>query len=516
MSDGVATQGPSAGAARAAAPAAIRIHPDDDVAVAIRPLPAGERVSVPGADVTLVADVPAGHKFALRDLPAGAPVRKYGYPIGIATGVIPAGAWVHTHNLRTALEGVLEYRYRPAGARWPEPDPGEIPTFHGYRRSNGRVGTRNEVWIINSVGCVNTAAERIARAASERFAGVVDGVHAFAHPYGCSQLGDDLRNTQRILAGLIRHPNAGGVLVLGLGCENNQIEDLLAAAGDVDRDRIRYFNTQDVLDEVEEGLDAIAGLVRRMEGDRRTECPASELILGHKCGGSDGFSGISANPLVGRIADRLTRLGGGVILTEVPEMFGAEQVLMDRAVDEAVFDDIVAMINDFKSYFIRHGQPVYENPSPGNKAGGLTTLEEKSLGAIQKGGQAPVTRVIRYGERATTGGLTLLEAPGNDGVSSTAMVASGATVLLFTTGRGTPLGFPVPTIKISSNTAIAQKKPHWIDFNAGALLDGTGTMESLADDLFALVLDVASGKRRTNNEIHGYREIAIWKEGVTL
>jgi len=497
------------------APAFIRIHPKDDVAVAVRQLAAGERVTVDDAALVVAEDVPAGHKFALRPIPEGAAVHKYGFPIGIATNAIQAGAWVHSHNLRTQLEGVVEYRYRERPPRELEP-PGEMPVFQGYRRASGRVGTRNEIWIVNTVGCVNTAAERIARVANERFAGVVDGVHAFSHPYGCSQLGDDLRNTQRVLAGLIRHPNAGGVLVLGLGCENNQLDDLLRVAGDVDTDRVRFFNTQDVIDEVEEGVDAIAELVVRMEGDSRTDCPASDLVLGHKCGGSDGFSGVSANPLVGRIADRVTALGGGVILTEVPEMFGAEQVLMDRAVDERVFRDIEAMINDFKSYFIRHGQPVYENPSPGNKAGGLTTLEEKSLGAIQKGGQAPVARVLRYGDLAATGGLSLLEAPGNDGVSSTAMVASGATLLLFTTGRGTPLGFPVPTIKISSNSAIAEKKPHWIDFNAGALLDGRGSMDSLADELFQLVLDVASGRRRTNNEIHGYREIAIWKEGVTL
>ncbi|HWV57917.1 MAG TPA: altronate dehydratase family protein [Longimicrobiales bacterium] len=497
------------------APTFIRIHPNDDVAVAVRALASGERLSVDGATLTIADDIPAGHKFALRPIAAGEPVHKYGFPIGVATEPIPTGAWIHSHNLRTRLEGVVEYEYRRRSAPRPAP-PAAMPVFHGYRRANGRVGTRNEVWIVNTVGCVNAAAERIARVANDRFAGAIDGVHAFSHPYGCSQLGDDLRNTQRVLAGLIRHPNAGGVLVLGLGCENNQLDDLLRTAGDVDPERIRFFNTQDVLDEVDEGVDAVAELVQRMQGDRRLEYPASELILGHKCGGSDGFSGVTANPLVGRIADRLTALGGGVILSEVPEMFGAEQVLMDRAANEGVFRDIDAMVNDFKSYFLRHGQPVYENPSPGNKAGGLTTLEEKSLGAVQKGGQATVTRVLRYGDLGDTGGLSLLEAPGNDGVSSTAMIASGATLLLFTTGRGTPLGFPVPTLKISTNSAIAAKKPHWIDFNAGALLDGDGTMDSLVDDLFALVLDVASGRRRTNNETHDYREIAIWKEGVTL
>jgi altronate hydrolase len=314
----------------------------------------------------------------------------------------------------------------------------------------------------------------------------------------------------------MRHPNAGGVLLLGLGCENNQVDSLLEVAGDVDRSRLTVFNTQDVMDEIAEGGVGVGKLVERMENDRRETVSASELILGHKCGGSDGFSGITANPLVGRIADRLTAMGGGVILTEVPEMFGAEQVLMDRATDKTVFSDIVKMINDFKDYFTRHGQPIYENPSPGNKAGGLTTLEEKSLGAIQKGGRAPISKVLRYGERANTGGLSLLESPGNDGVSSTAMTVSGATLLLFTTGRGTPLGFPVPTIKISSNSEIAAKKPHWIDFNAGALLDGNATIDDLADDLMNTILDVASGRKLARNEEQGYREIAIWKEGVTL
>jgi altronate hydrolase len=372
------------------------------------------------------------------------------------------------------------------------------------------------LWVLNTVGCVNHAAERIARMASERFAGQVDGIHAFAHPYGCSQLGDDLRNTQRVLAGLIRQPNAGGVLILGLGCENNQLDALLALADPVDRARVKFFNTQDVIDELEQGTSAVAELVARVATDRRTDVPVSELVLGHKCGGSDGLSGITANPLVGRIADRLTSLGGSVLLTEVPEMFGAEQVLMDRAADESVFNGVVAMVNDFKKYFLDHGQAVYENPSPGNKAGGLTTLEEKSQGAIQKGGRATVVDVLRYGERIRRKGLSLLESPGNDGVSSTAMVVSGATLLLFTTGRGTPLGFPVPTIKISSNSDIAAKKPHWIDFDAGRLLSTAVSVAQLEDELFALILAVASGERPANNERNGYREIAIWKDGVTL
>ncbi|MES2180293.1 MAG: altronate dehydratase family protein [Gemmatimonadota bacterium] len=491
---------------------AVQIHPDDNVAVAVRNLSAGELC----AGVQLNEFIAPGHKFALRDLALGEAVVKYGFPIGVTTQPVPKGSWIHSHNLKTQLEGMHSYAYAPREGRIAAP--GDMPTFEGYRRADGRVGTRNEVWILNTVGCVNFVAEGIAKKAMERIADTpyVDGVFAFGHPFGCSQLGDDLSHTQAVLAGLMRNPNAGGVLVLGLGCENNQMDALLARAGDVDRSRIRFFNSQDVMDERASGLAMVEELVARMADDKRTTIPASELVIGHKCGGSDGFSGITANAVVGRIADKLTSLGGGVLLTEVPEMFGAEQLLMNRATSEPVYEQLVAMINDFKAYFIRHGQSIYENPSPGNKAGGLTTLEEKSLGAIQKGGQAPVTRVLRYGEPAGTGGLSLLEGPGNDGVSCTAMIASGATVLLFTTGRGTPLGFPVPTIKISSNSDIAAKKPHWIDFNAGALLDGTHTMDALGDELFSYVLSVASGTTRTNNEQHGYREIAIWKDGVTL
>ena len=495
-------------------PNAVRIHPTDNVVVAVRPLAPGDVVEVAGERLILQEEIPAGHKIALRTLEPGEPVVKYGFEIGRVTERVERARWIHSHNLKTALDGVLEYEYQPTER--PSTHTSPVPTFQGYRRADGRVATRNEVWIINTVGCVNTAAERISRLASERFAGRIDGVHAFSHPYGCSQLGDDLTQTQRVLAGLIRHPNAGGVLVLGLGCENNQMASLLAQVGEIDQERLRFFNSQDVMDEVEEGLEAIEELVQVMEKDRREECLASDLVIGGKCGGSDGFSGISANPLVGRIADRVTGMGGRFILTEVPEMFGAEQVLLNRAVDEDVFGSIVRMVNDFKDYFIRHGQPIDENPSPGNKAGGLTTLEEKSLGAIQKGGRATITDVLRYGEAVRKPGLSLLESPGNDAVSSTAMVVSGATVLLFTTGRGTPLGFPVPTLKISTNTPISELKPHWIDFNAGTLLDGGATFEELTDRLFALVLDVASGRELANNEKHGYREIAIWKDGVTL
>lgn len=495
------------------APPIVRVHGDDNVAVAVADLSAGARIDAPAGGFDLVEDIPAGHKLALRDLAAGEAIIKYGHPIGSLRQACARGGWVHSHNLTTGLGEVLAYDYAPSPA-YPATAP-EGASFLGYRRADGRVGTRNELWVLNTVACVNHAAERIAAACRERFAHLIDGAYAFSHPYGCSQLGDDLDNTRRVLAALMRHPNAGGVLVVGLGCENNQLKELVAAAGAADTTRLRHFAAQDVEDEVEAGIAAAGELVRLMATDRRTECPSSDLVLGVKCGGSDGFSGLTANAVVGRVSDRLTSAGGTVILTEVPEMFGAEQLLMNRAADAQVHAAIVDMVNRFKNYFVRHGQPIYENPSPGNKAGGLTTLEEKSLGAVQKGGQATVTQVLRYGEPVRGPGLALLEAPGNDGVSSTAEVASGATVLLFTTGRGTPLGFPVPTLKIASNSGLAARKPGWIDFDAGALLRGVSP-EQLTDDLFALILKVASGEVQARNEVNGVREIAIWKQGVTL
>lgn len=508
------------------APKILHIHPSDNVAVVITPLAKSSSIEIGKAQIFLQDDIPAGHKLALRDIRAQEKIFKYGHCIGHATRDLPAGAWVHSHNLHTDLAEVLEYKYEPVSAVRLAHASSQASTntfaqagrhsFRGYRRTTGKVGTRNEIWILNTVGCVNISAERIAKICREKFSHApIDGVFSFSHPYGCSQLGDDLRNTQKILAGLLRHPNAGGVLVLGLGCENNQMQQLLKVAGEVDHLRLRFFNSQEVQDEIDAGVQAVTELVERMEHDARVECPLSDLVLGMKCGGSDGFSGITANPLVGRIADVVAANGGTVLLTEVPEMFGAEQQLMNRARDERTFEMIVALINDFKNYFIRHQQPIYENPSPGNMAGGITTLEEKSLGAIQKGGTAIVSQVLGYGEPAQKGGLALLQAPGNDGVSTTAQVASGATMILFTTGRGTPLGLPVPTLKISSNTAIAQKKPQWIDFNAGALLAGAAQSD-LSEQLLQLILQVASGEVKAKNEINGYREIAIWKEGVTL
>ncbi len=491
----------------------IQVSPADDVAVALRPIAKGETVDVGGGRLTALNDIPKGHKIAVRPIRKGASAHKYGWPFGKALHDIGPGEHVHTHNVATRLEGVEDYSFRSAvGTSAPHNTAGL--TFQGYRRSDGRVGTRNEIWILCTVGCVARTAERVARIGTERFAGRVDGVHAFTHPFGCSQLGDDLQKTRKVLAALAAHPNAGGVLVIGLGCESNQLDALLAEVPARDRDRIRAFSAQKVDDETEEGLAAVEELVRVAERDKREPCPMSSLVVGLKCGGSDGFSGLTANPLVGRIADRVAEAGGIPVLTEIPEVFGAERLLMERAADRSVFDGIVSVVNDFKRYFLDHDQPVYENPSPGNIAGGITTLEEKSLGAVQKAGRATVTQVLRYGERVSRPGLALLEAPGNDAVSSTALVAAGATIVLFTTGRGTPLGFPAPTLKIASNSSLATAKPKWIDYDAGALLEGKG-IDRAADELMQLVLDTASGKP-ARNEVNGEREIAIWKQGVTL
>ncbi len=497
--------------AAAAGRALLLLDPGDDVAVALTALAKGARAEAGGIAIALGEDVPAGHKVALRAMAAGETVRKYGWPIGILTAAVAAGGHVHSHNLKTLLSGVEGYAWRPLAA---EPLGGEAqPGFLGYRRADGRVGTRNEIWILPTVGCVGRTAQKIAAISGARHAGIVDGVHAFAHPFGCSQLGDDLAATRSLLAALACHPNAGGVLLVGLGCESNQLDRLIDEIPEPLRGRVRTLGAQGVEDELEEGLALVDALVATSSLSTRRPAGFGELVLGLKCGGSDGFSGLTANPLVGRMADRAIAAGGSAILSEIPEIFGAERLLMARARDESVFDSIVGLVDDFKNYFLAGGQAVSENPSPGNIAGGITTLEEKSLGAVQKGGRSPVDDVLRYGERVRRRGLTLLEAPGNDAVSSTALAAAGATLILFTTGRGTPLGFPVPTVKIASNSELARRKSGWIDFDAGrVLLDG---IEPAADSLAHRIAAIASGEE-TASERNGEREIAIWKRGVTL
>lgn len=488
-------------------PSALRIHPSDSVAVALRPLAIGDQF----AGVRATAAIPQGHKLALIDLPAGSIVTKYGQPIGRATVAIAAGDHVHSHNLATALTG--ELAYRPGQGAQSPAQGGDLPSWHGYVRPDGRAATRNEIWILPSVGCVGITAEEVARSARMRHAGRVDGIHAFSHPHGCSQLGDDLAGTRALLAGLATNPNAGGVLLLGLGCESNQLDALLEAVPPEARAKVRLLSSQSAGDEMAAAAELIDELVEQAAEARRVELPFSALTIGLKCGGSDGFSGLTANPLLGRLADGLCAAGGRAILTEIPEIFGAEQALLDRAISAEVFSTAAGLVNRFKRYYLDQGLPVSENPSPGNLAGGITTLEEKSLGAVQKGGNAPLVDVIDYGGQVRKAGLTLLEAPGNDAISSSALAAAGATLVLFTTGRGTPLGFPVPTVKIASNQALAKAKPHWIDFDASlALRDGLAA----ADQAFAACLAALASGEPTAAERAGQRAIAVWKRGVTL
>jgi altronate hydrolase len=494
----------------------IRINGADTVAVALEPLVKGEGVVIEGQTFVCLEDVPRGHKIALKDIAKDEKVVKYGCVIGAATQTIPLGAHVHTHNLKTLLAETPSYHWTQP----PTPAPSEnAPKIHAFRRKDGRIGVRNEIWIVPTVGCVNRTAQKLADWATAEFANRnIDGVFAWTHPYGCSQMGEDHEITRTVLADLAQHPNAGGILVLSLGCENNTLESFKHLLGEYaqDSERIRFLVTQESEDEIAEGKRLLTELAAHAEQARRETATADELVIGMKCGGSDGLSGVTANALVGRICGALTDFGARVILTETPEMFGAEQMLMDRCENREVFDRTVRLIEDFKGYFRSYGQTVYENPSPGNKVGGITTLEDKSCGCVQKGGSAIVRGVYRYGERLplSAKGLVLLEGPGNDIVSTTAMTAAGAHLILFTTGRGTPLGAPVPTVKIASNSELARKKPHWIDFDAGRML--SEDTKSLESELFQLLLDVTCGRIKTKNEINNYREIAVFKNGVTL
>ncbi len=492
----------------------IKINQADNVAVIlVDDAKKGEKFEIDGKEIELLQDTTRGHKVALKPIAEGELVVKYGFPIGHATKPIAQGEWIHSHNLATSLSDNLEYTYNPTPKA--EPKSGACPQINGYLRYNGDMGIRNELWIVPTVGCVNGQANAIvARLKEECDLAGIDDVRAYTHNYGCSQLGQDHANTRAALAALVKHPNAGGVLVLSLGCENNQLDKFKEVIGEHDPERVRFLISQEVEDEVEEGVKLCKELIERMRKDRREPLPISKLKVGLKCGGSDGFSGITANPLVGLFSDRLVSCGGTTILTEVPEMFGAETILMNRAVDEKVFDDTVSLINDFKEYFRSYGQPIYENPSPGNKAGGITTLEEKSLGCVQKGGAMPVVDVLKYTQHVTRQGLNLLTAPGNDLVASTSLALSGCQMVLFTTGRGTPFGTFVPTMKISTNSQLAAKKHTWIDFNAGVIIEDTPA-EKACEDLFDKVVAVANGEQLHHEKI-GAKEIAIFKTGVTL
>lgn len=491
----------------------IRINEADNVVVALTELKKGRLLNVGGEEIEVRSDVDRGHKVAIKDIPTGGNVIKYGYPIGKATCEIGKGEHVHVHNLKTALGEDEEYTYNPVATGKTEVQ-GLPDYFMGYERKNGKVGIRNNIWIIPTVGCVTAVAREIANSCRNLVGEGVDEIVAFSHPYGCSQLGDDQENTRTILADLIKHPNAGGVLVLGLGCENSNIPVLKEYLKDIDEDRVRFLVCQEAEDEVEEGIKLVEELALKCSKDKRTKQSVSKLTVGLKCGGSDGLSGITANPVVGAFSDILTGKEGTTILTEVPEMFGAETILMNRAKDKETFDKTVKLIKDFKDYFRAHGQTIYENPSPGNKAGGISTLEDKSLGCTQKAGTSTVVDVLNYGEKAKEKGLNLLSAPGNDLVAATALASADAQIVLFTTGRGTPFACPVPTVKISTNTPLYLKKQNWIDFNCGSLLEDKEKAE-LAEELYSMVIRIANGER-VKSEVSGYSDLAIFKQGVTL
>ena len=489
----------------------IQINPADNVIVAVKDLQAGASLDINGKTIIVLQDIPAGHKVALQDFKEGDYIIKYGAPIGHARKAITAGSWVNEKNIKTNLEGLREYEFNPQPT--PEQSSGKPLSFKGYRRKNGEVGIRNEIWVIPTVGCVNGITHRLTDRLQQETQGAgVDAIVAFPHNYGCSQLGDDHENTRKILRDMVLHPNAGAVLVVGLGCENNQVGAFREILGDYDTERIRFMETQKVDDELETGMALLRELYAIASQDQRTDIPLNELRVGLKCGGSDGFSGITANPLLGVFSDFLVAQGGTTVLTEVPEMFGAETILMDRAADRRVFDGTVSLINDFKRYFRRFDQPIYENPSPGNKKGGITTLEEKSLGCVQKGGAQPVVDVLTYAQPVTKPGLNLL--PGNDLVAASALALSGCQLVLFTTGRGTPFGSFVPTMKISTNTQLAEFKANWIDFNAGTLVEDEEP-QAVLERFIGKVLATAGGERLKHEET-GFKEIAIFKTGVTL
>lgn len=489
----------------------IQINPSDNVAVALTDISKGEILSFDNCDVTATENIARGHKIALCDINDGSDIIKYGNIIAHAKKDIKVGSWVHTHNAATTLSDEGNYSYNHKTYTLPQV---ANRSFKGYRRPNGKAAIRNEIWIIPTVGCVNSIATELVNNNQHLVTGNIDGLYTFTHPFGCSQMGGDHEQTKELLASLVNHPNAGAVLVLGLGCENLTLSQFQEQLGSWDPDRVKFLITQNVEDEIEEGAKILEELAQYAGKFSREDIPASELVVGMKCGGSDGLSGITANPTVGRFSDRLIALGGSTILTEVPEMFGAESILFDRCENQEVFNKACDMVNSFKEYFVSHGQVVYENPSPGNKAGGITTLEDKSCGCVQKGGSAQIVDVLEYADMVTKKGLNLLSGPGNDLVSATALTAAGAHMILFTTGRGTPFGAPAPTVKISTNSALYNKKSGWIDFNAGTVAEGED-LDAAGDRLLDFVLEVASGKE-TKSEERGFREISIFKDGVVL
>ncbi len=453
-----------------------------------------------GVCLTACGDIPAGHKYASKDIKKGETVIKYGQIIGRASTDIRAGEWVHTHNVKSHLDETPVYEYNFYAESFDK----KQGTFKGYKRKIGRAGIRNEIYIIPTVGCVNNVCMRLEKEARKHIKGSIDGVYALPHQFGCSQLGEDNENIKNLLCAVALNPNASAVLMVGLGCENNGLDGIKKILEPLGRN-IEFFNCQEVEDEIEYGTSILKRFIDENCNLKREDVSLEELCIGLKCGGSDGYSGLTANPLVGRITDKLVSYGGSAILTEVPEMFGAEQLLMNKCESKEIFEKYRKMIEDFKDFYTKNGFPVYENPSPGNKKGGITTLEEKSLGCVEKAGTTKIVDVLKYGETVKKQGVSALNAPGNDLIAATALAASGCQIVLFTTGRGTPFSTFVPTMKISTNDNLASFKNNWIDFNAYGMDE---------DGLFDLLIKTVNGEYQCKSE--DIREIAFYKTGVTL
>lgn len=492
----------------------IKINTSDNVVIALKNYKKGETITLDGDSLILLEDVSKGHKIALGNIEKDEDIIKYGMPIGHAITPVKKGEWIHTHNIKTNLKDLSDYIYNPKFQdRVLDLEKRSVEV---YKRKNGDVGIRNELWIVPTVGCVNGIAQLIKDEFLNEIGDIqIDNINVLTHNYGCSQLGEDHINTRVILQNTVKHPNAGGVLVLGLGCENNQIGEFEKTLGEYDKDRVKFLVTQDIEDEVEAGKNILLKLYEKMLQDKRESVSLSEINFGLECGGSDGLSGITANPMLGEFSDYIVAQGGTTVLTEVPEMFGAETLLMKRCKNEEVFKKCVSLINDFKEYFIKNDQEIYENPSPGNKAGGITTLEDKSLGCTQKSGVSQVVDVLKYGEVLKEKGLNLLSAPGNDSVATTALASAKCHMVLFTTGRGNPYGGYVPTVKISTNSELYNKKRRWIDFDAGRLVSEDITMDELLEEFIEYIIEVINGKK-VNNELNRFQEIAIFKSGVML
>lgn len=502
----------------------IRLNPIDDVVIARRQLMLGTILQEEGG-LRIAAMIPAGHKMATRDIAQGESVKRYGQIIGVASQPIKAGQHVHTHNLsmsdfsRTHAFGVdvKPDDYVPSPA-----------TFMGIVRPDGRVATRNYIGVLTSVNCSATAARAIADhfrrdvhpEALAEFPNV-DGVVALTHGLGCAvdALGEPLQILRRTLAGYAKHPNFAAVLIVGLGCETNQISGLLEAHDLKENEYFHTFTIQETggtAKTVAHGIEKIKRMLPEANAVEREPVSASHLTLGLQCGGSDGYSGITANPALGAAVDLLVRHGGTAILSETPEIYGAEHLLTRRAVSSEVGEKLLARIDWWEEYCAKNGAEMNNNPSAGNKAGGLTTILEKSLGAVAKGGTSNLVDVYEYAETVTAKGLVFMDTPGYDPISATGQVAGGANVICFTTGRGSAYGCaPSPSLKLSTNTALWQRQEEDIDINCGAIADGLSTPQRIGEEFFQMILDAASG-RKTKSELHGYGqdEFVPWHIGV--